>query len=200
MATASSPAGRRPSAWLQRAHAAASVLPAGAPAFDPSAVTNTDAERDGHWADYLDQLRQQPGIVVTETGQHDGKFLVSGLRDPLAADPLAMLGAGEGRSLASQGRYDLDPRSSERSMTDPAGVAERANHRRRPVRRPDRWLRARHGPRRDGARMAQPGWDLSRSVRIVDRATRQAATRRARDRPRRPQHSSGSAASGSRSR
>ena len=83
--------GSASSAWLQRARAAASVLPAGAPAFDPSAVTNTDAERDGHWADYLDQLRQQPGIVVTETGQHDGKFLVSGLRDPLAADPRAML-------------------------------------------------------------------------------------------------------------
>jgi outer membrane protein OmpA-like peptidoglycan-associated protein len=84
--------GSASSTWLQRARAAAVTLPAGAPAFDLSAVTNADAERDGHWVDYLDQLREQPGIVVTETGQHDGKFLVSGLRDPLAADPLAMLG------------------------------------------------------------------------------------------------------------
>jgi outer membrane protein OmpA-like peptidoglycan-associated protein len=87
--------GSAPSAWLERAHAAALVLPAGAPAFDPSAVTNTDAERNGHWADYLVRLREQPGIVITETGQHDGKFLVSGLRDPLAADPQDMLGPAE---------------------------------------------------------------------------------------------------------
>ena len=84
--------GSASSAWLQRAHAAALTLPMGAPAFDPSAVTNIDAERDGHWADYLDQLREQPGIVITETGQHDGQFLISGLRDPLAADPRDMLG------------------------------------------------------------------------------------------------------------
>jgi outer membrane protein OmpA-like peptidoglycan-associated protein len=84
--------GAASAAWLERAHVAAQMLPAGAPAFDLSAMTNTDADRDGHWADYLGELREQPGIVVTETGLHDGKFLVSGLRDPLAADPLVMLG------------------------------------------------------------------------------------------------------------
>jgi OOP family OmpA-OmpF porin len=43
------------------------------------------------WNDYLGRLRAQPGIVVTETGERDGKFIVSGLRDPLAADPAAIL-------------------------------------------------------------------------------------------------------------
>src|SRR5215475_12149206 len=36
------------------------------------------------WSDYLDRLRAQPGIVVTEADERDGKFMVSGLRDPLA--------------------------------------------------------------------------------------------------------------------
>ena len=44
------------------------------------------------WEGYLESLRAQPGIVVTEAGKRDGKFVVSGLRDPLAVDPLALLG------------------------------------------------------------------------------------------------------------
>jgi len=42
------------------------------------------------WSDYLDRLRAEPGIVVTEAAAH-GKFVVAGLRDPLAADPDAIL-------------------------------------------------------------------------------------------------------------
>ena len=40
---------------------------------------------------YLDRLRAEPGIVVTESSQRDGKFYVTGLRDPLAADPQTLL-------------------------------------------------------------------------------------------------------------
>jgi outer membrane protein OmpA-like peptidoglycan-associated protein len=43
------------------------------------------------WSDYLDRLRAQPGIVVAEADERDGKFIVSGLRDPLAADPAQIL-------------------------------------------------------------------------------------------------------------
>ena len=43
------------------------------------------------WDGYLAQLRGQPGLIITEEGQRDGKFWVAGLRDPLAADPRAML-------------------------------------------------------------------------------------------------------------
>lgn len=43
-----------------------------------------DARR---WSNYLDRLKHEPGIVVTEiTGRN-----VSGLRDPLAVDPVALL-------------------------------------------------------------------------------------------------------------
>jgi len=43
------------------------------------------------WDEYVAQLRAEPGIVVTETGTQDGKWSVSGLRDPLAVDPQAVL-------------------------------------------------------------------------------------------------------------
>jgi OOP family OmpA-OmpF porin len=43
------------------------------------------------WDGYVARLRTQPGIVITEVGRLDGKFLVAGLRDPLAADPQLLL-------------------------------------------------------------------------------------------------------------
>jgi outer membrane protein OmpA-like peptidoglycan-associated protein len=43
------------------------------------------------WDDFLARLRAQPGIVVTEIGERDGKWLVGGLRDPLAVDPQLVL-------------------------------------------------------------------------------------------------------------
>jgi hypothetical protein len=43
------------------------------------------------WETFLARLRAQPGIVVTETGERDGKRLVEGLRDPLAVDPQGVL-------------------------------------------------------------------------------------------------------------
>jgi outer membrane protein OmpA-like peptidoglycan-associated protein len=43
------------------------------------------------WDGYVARLRAQPGIVVTEVGRRDGKFVVAGLRDPLAVDPQLVL-------------------------------------------------------------------------------------------------------------
>ena len=43
------------------------------------------------WARYLDTLRSEQGIVVTSVEKRGGKYHVSGLRDPLAADPHEML-------------------------------------------------------------------------------------------------------------
>ena len=43
------------------------------------------------WDAYLDRLAQEPGIVVVESGRRAGKFFVSGLRDPLAADPATLV-------------------------------------------------------------------------------------------------------------
>ncbi|MBK8247744.1 MAG: hypothetical protein IPK85_10155 [Gemmatimonadetes bacterium] len=41
---------------------------------------------------YLDRLRTEPGIVVGDVGRSGRAVVVSGLRDPLAADPRSMLG------------------------------------------------------------------------------------------------------------
>ncbi len=43
------------------------------------------------WAGYLQRLEDEPGIVVTRAAREGGRFFVSGLRDPLAADPQAIL-------------------------------------------------------------------------------------------------------------
>jgi OOP family OmpA-OmpF porin len=43
------------------------------------------------WARYLDNLKGEQGIVVTSVEKRGGKYHVSGLRDPLAADPNEML-------------------------------------------------------------------------------------------------------------
>lgn len=40
---------------------------------------------------YVERLKNEPGIVVTETGRRDGKYFVNGLRDPLSRDPAAFL-------------------------------------------------------------------------------------------------------------
>lgn len=40
---------------------------------------------------YLDALRAEPGITVVSTSHEDGKFVVSGLRDPRARDPLSLV-------------------------------------------------------------------------------------------------------------
>ena len=48
---------------------------------------------------YVQALREQPGVVVTGAERRDGKWHVSGLRDPLATDPADLLASS---SLDSQ--------------------------------------------------------------------------------------------------
>ncbi len=43
------------------------------------------------WNNYVARVRNEPGIVVTETGTRDGKYFIGGLRDPLARDPSVFL-------------------------------------------------------------------------------------------------------------
>ena len=49
------------------------------------------ARRNRRWDAYLGRLASEPGIVVTAAGRRSGRYFVTGLRDPLAADPVAML-------------------------------------------------------------------------------------------------------------
>jgi outer membrane protein OmpA-like peptidoglycan-associated protein len=49
------------------------------------------AWRNHRWHAYAESLGREPGIVVTSAGGHGGHFVISGLRDPLSSDPLAIL-------------------------------------------------------------------------------------------------------------
>jgi OOP family OmpA-OmpF porin len=46
---------------------------------------------DRKWDRFIDDLREQPGIVVTSFGKEGGRYRIQGLRDPLAVDPRALL-------------------------------------------------------------------------------------------------------------
>jgi outer membrane protein OmpA-like peptidoglycan-associated protein len=82
------------------------------------------------WSDYVDRLRAQPGIVVTEAAERDGNFVVAGLRDPLAADPAAILresAVDPARVVSRWQPYQaLDPtfvlKRLEASLAPPPGV------------------------------------------------------------------------------
>ena len=43
------------------------------------------------WAAYLEKLNAEPGITVVTAQKRHGKYFISGLRDPLAGDPIRMM-------------------------------------------------------------------------------------------------------------
>jgi outer membrane protein OmpA-like peptidoglycan-associated protein len=43
------------------------------------------------WNEYVADLSEQPGYAITSFGREHGQFVIRGLRDPLAADPGALL-------------------------------------------------------------------------------------------------------------
>ncbi len=48
----------------------------------------TDKQR---WTAYLEKLNAQPGMTVVTSEKRRGKYFISGLRDPLAADPIKIM-------------------------------------------------------------------------------------------------------------
>ena len=48
-------------------------------------------QADHRWANYIAQLEQEPGLVVIQQQRRGGKFYLSGLQDPLAQSPGALL-------------------------------------------------------------------------------------------------------------
>ena len=60
------------------------------------------------WDDYLVRLSAEPGLVVIRAGRNRGRFHVSGLRDPLSADPAelaAKCGFAAEQVVGRWGRY-----------------------------------------------------------------------------------------------
>ena len=67
------------------------MLPAGVSDLDLSQVRNQDERDEQLWETYVARLGAEPGIAITEVGRRDGKWLIRGLRDPLAVDPQVVL-------------------------------------------------------------------------------------------------------------
>ncbi|MER8907872.1 OmpA family protein [Mesorhizobium sp. M0854] len=89
--------GEAPDTWMDRARAAARQLSAGGPEFDISRVRDVSPETRAaeHWQAYVSRLEAQAGIIVAQQKVRDGQFYIAGLRDPLAADPQALLSGTE---------------------------------------------------------------------------------------------------------
>ena len=85
--------GEAPDTWIERARAAARQLSAGGPEFDISKVRDVSPEARAaeRWQAYVSRLVAQPGIIVAEQTARGGQFYISGLRDPLGADPQSLL-------------------------------------------------------------------------------------------------------------
>ena len=58
------------------------------------------------WTGFVEALRQEPGIVVTQALRRGGAIRLSGLRDPLAAEPLALLAAAGFDPGQASGRWE----------------------------------------------------------------------------------------------
>ncbi|RWL21244.1 MAG: OmpA family protein [Mesorhizobium sp.] len=108
--------GEAPDTWIDRARVAARQLSAGGPIFDISKVRDVSPEARAaeHWQTYVSRLEAQPGIIVAQQTARGGHFYISGLRDPQAADPQALL-SGTGVDPArvhSQWQFyqSLDPK------------------------------------------------------------------------------------------
>lgn len=43
------------------------------------------------WNTYLETLKSEPGIVITDSGNQGGKYFIRGLRDPLSRDPATLI-------------------------------------------------------------------------------------------------------------
>ncbi|RWB35126.1 MAG: OmpA family protein [Mesorhizobium sp.] len=108
--------GEAPDTWIDRARAAARQLSAGGPVFDISRVRDVSPEARAaeHWQTYVSRLEAQPGIIVAQQRARGGHFYISGLRDPQAADPQALLyGTGvDPARVHSQWQFyqSLDPK------------------------------------------------------------------------------------------
>jgi outer membrane protein OmpA-like peptidoglycan-associated protein len=61
--------------------------------------------RSARWQGYLGRLAVEPGIAVIDSGRRGGKYFVTGLRDPLATDPKAMLAESEISSASVVGDW-----------------------------------------------------------------------------------------------
>lgn len=59
------------------------------------------------WNGYLDALRAEPGVVVLDSERRGGRYIVHGMRDPLARDPASLLREHDLAPSAVSGSWQL---------------------------------------------------------------------------------------------
>lgn len=84
--------GRTNLAWLKKAQETAKSVP-GINQFDTGSLDIEDYAEHEAFMDFLQKLKSEKGIVITSYNADKGKFFISGLLDPFAADPKELLAA-----------------------------------------------------------------------------------------------------------
>lgn len=109
--------GEAPRSWIERARELGPLIP-GVSRINTEQIIDSDLA----WHAYLDQLRSEPGLVVTTALERDGQYYLSGLRDPLSRDPQTLVsgtGLDPQRLTADWKRHD---------STEPAFALRRAEN------------------------------------------------------------------------
>ncbi len=65
-------------------------------------------EQSQRWHQYVQLLKSEPGIVLTDFAQQDGQYIVRGLRDPLAREPQEILSASSLSQPLTLGSYAIE--------------------------------------------------------------------------------------------
>ncbi len=73
--------------WLEQARNLTKNIP-GITQFDAKGLVLTNKEQHDAFNEFVNKLKMEKGVVVTSYGIDDGKYHISGLLDPFAANPL----------------------------------------------------------------------------------------------------------------
>jgi hypothetical protein len=84
--------GSAPAGWKEDAACRLNAI-LGFKGLQMDALREEGLQEQQAWDRYRERLGKTPGIVVLTQGRHGGRFFITGLRDPLAPDPDALLAA-----------------------------------------------------------------------------------------------------------
>ncbi len=82
--------GTAPTEWMDEALEKLKGL-TGLAGYRADGVFRSDLNENRRWQRFIRRLDTEPGIIVFESGRRNDRFFVTGLRDPLARDPLAIM-------------------------------------------------------------------------------------------------------------
>jgi len=116
--------------WIQTAPLVARGI-VGVSRLDTSGLIEEGIETEARWHEFLDAVRDEPGLVIVESGKREGKYYLVGMRDSLAADPVELLEESGIRSadvaMAWQPYHALNPEftlaRARAVLTPPNGVS-----------------------------------------------------------------------------